>query len=253
MEHIENVGHMENADSDNPRNVTRHELKYYIGYSDYIVLRDILSKIMKPDLHNKTDNPDKSFEPARKGYFIRSLYFDTKHDISYSEKLGGFENRNKFRIRIYGFDSGKAKCEIKSKFNDQIMKETAIIDRKDVPNIVAGEYECLLRYKSKTLNKVYYRFVSDYFRPVVLVDYYREAYHYDINNIRLTFDRFLAKNDTEPELYDRELPMTPVFGKHKMILEVKYDNQLPSWIRSNLKLKAFERCAISKYCHARAI
>ena len=103
-------------------------------------------------------------------------------------------------------------------------------------------------------NKIYADFSKDHFSPVILIDYLREAYNYDINNIRINFDREVKKSELELEdIASKNIDMERVFNNNKIILEIKYNENLPGWIKNLLQLPRFERCAISKYTLSRYI
>ena len=155
--------------------VMRDELKYYISYEEYIILSNLLRKIFQQDKHNQEN---------LKGYFVRSLYFDSIDNKSFEEKVGGIEERSKYRIRIYNKNSKSVKFEIKSKINYTITKETAVISRGDAEEMQKANYEVMLKYNNKVLNKAYIEFRKRPYYPVVLVDYLREAFFYDANKIR---------------------------------------------------------------------
>ena len=52
-----------------------------------------------------------------KGYFIRSLYFDTINNKAFYEKMEGIEERKKYRLRIYDTKDKNVKFEIKKRIN----------------------------------------------------------------------------------------------------------------------------------------
>ena len=104
--------------------VKRNELKYYINYTDYKVLYGILDNLLTQDEN-----------AIRTKGLIRSLYFDTIYDKAFWEKQAGVLNRKKYRLRIYDLNTKKVKFEIKNKFNNQILKETAFINREDAIEI----------------------------------------------------------------------------------------------------------------------
>jgi len=93
----------------------------------------------------------------------------------------------------------------------------------------------------------------DFYRPVVLIDYRREAYSYDLNQIRITFDRDLKKTETNLGDLFVNKRMSDVIDNKKIIMEIKFNKTLPIWIRNILQLPGFERCAISKYTLSRYI
>lgn len=220
--------------------VWRNELKYYINYADYIVLSNLLDKGLKRDPNNFKNN----------GY-IRSLYFDNIFNDAFYEKLAGIEKRKKIRIRIYDFKGDLIKFEIKNKFNNNIFKETALIKKKNIKEIQNTNYDVLLKYNNKTLNKIYNIFKQNHFRPVVLIDYFREGYTYDLNHIRITFDKDLKSSTNCSDIFDKDVYMIPLLKKGHMIMEIKYNRFLPQWVKRLLQINRFERCAISKYCIGR--
>jgi hypothetical protein len=96
------------------------------------------------------------------------------------------------------------------------------------------------------LSKAYIEFRKRSYRPVVLVDYLREAFFYDVNKIRVVFDRFLKSTPLHLDLFADAI-MMPQLKNDIVIMEIKYDNFIPMWIKQLLQITSFERCAISKY------
>jgi len=224
--------------------IKRHELKYYINYIDYMYLSSILSNLFNKD----------RYEEKIDGYHVRSIYFDNKSDNNYYQKLSGIENRKKYRIRIYNLRSDAVRLEIKNKDNNIISKETIFINRDDVKAITSGEYECLLKYDNRVARKIYSEFKKDYYKPVVMIDFIRCAYYYDFYDLRITFDKQLKKNEINIyDIFKKNLTMDAVLNSNKIILEIKYNNILPIWIKNLLQISRFERCAISKYTLSRFI
>jgi hypothetical protein len=219
--------------------VNRNELKYYVSYQDYKLLSRKLAIVMKKD-PNGPEN----------GYLVRSLYFDNFENKAFDEKNAGINDRRKFRLRIYGKDDKHVKCEIKNKSYNQIFKETAVIDWKDALQVQNQNYDVLRKYNNPILNKMYYEFTKEKYLPVVVIDYIREAYLYDVNNIRITFDKCLKSNASNLQLFE-DIAMAPLLNENVVILEIKYNNFLPEHIKKTLQLSRFERCAISKYCIGR--
>ena len=218
--------------------VKRNELKYYITYQEYVILSGLLRKIFRQDKHNKENLG---------GYLVRSLYFDTIDNKSFEDKVGGIEERSKYRLRIYDSDSKSVKFEIKSKTGYAVTKETAVISRNDAEEIQKANYEVMLKYNNKVLNKAYIEFRKRSYHPVVLVDYLREAFFYDANRIRVVFDRFLKSTPLHLDLFEPDAVLMPQLRNDIVIMEIKYDNFIPMWIKQLLQIPSFERSAISKY------
>jgi hypothetical protein len=223
---------------------SRRELKYYINYIDYLNLKSKLSIVFSRDRNSN----------AEEYYLVRSIYFDNKLNKNYYEKIAGVEKRNKYRIRIYNLKSDTVKLEIKSKINNVILKESTFISAKDIKKIISGNYSCLLNYRNPIANKVYCEFNKDYYRPVIIIDYKRYAYYFDLNNIRVTFDRKIRKNEVDlDDLFKNYIDMSYVLNNNKIIMEIKYNHAIPVWIKNILQIQRFERCAISKYTLSRYI
>ena len=220
----------------------RRELKYYINYNDFINLTSRISHLFSMDKNSGNDG----------WYRVRSLYFDNKTNDNYYEKISGIELRKKYRMRVYNLNSDPIKLEIKNKINDVIVKESVSIGINDMEKIISGDYSCLLNYNNSTARKIYCDFTKDYYKPVIIIDYKRKAYFIDINNIRITFDSGVKKNEINlNKLFAEGMDMAPVFNHNKIIMEIKYNGSIPDWIKKLLHLSRFERCAISKYTLSR--
>lgn len=221
--------------------VARHELKYYIPYSDYIINRQILKKLMKQDPHQKSDD----------GYFIRSLYFDDLYNQSVEEKLAGVEHRDKLRLRIYDTEQDWVKLERKRKHNDYVNKSTVIITKDQAQKLIIGDADWLLGVGSRTSRSIYLDFKTRFMRPVAIVDYDREVYMMDYNEIRITFDKRLRANVTDLDLFSDKVTTVPLVPDEVIIMEVKFNGFLPPWFSDLLRLNNGARSAVSKYAQSR--
>jgi hypothetical protein len=228
-------------------NKFRHEFKYYISEKDYIALRHRIGLVLKQD-SNSIDE---------KGYLIRSLYFDNIHDHDLFQKNNGILRRKKFRIRIYNHSDKVIKLEKKSRQGEYILKTSASITKDEYKKLLDWDYEFLKeKGKENPLYKEFYHYLnSEFMRPRVIVDYIREAYIGHISNVRITFDKELSVVTNSIDLFDPNNSSQEVIKHPKMILEVKYDEFLPEYIRGLLQLDAHNRSAISKYvlCRMKSI
>ncbi|MBQ6061244.1 MAG: polyphosphate polymerase domain-containing protein [Clostridia bacterium] len=221
----------------------RHELKYFINEQQYFVLSGILDAILSRD-----PNGDEYNE-----YHIRSLYFDTAFNSALLDKLNGVQNRDKYRIRIYNFSDKVIKLECKTKVGSLISKRSISIPRLLCEQLIAGDPTGLETTRSGLLNDVYREMTINLLRPVVLVDYVREAYLHPAEEVRITFDKQLRTGLYSKELFDPYVPTIPPFSNNEIILEVKYNHSLPSYIRDILGTYCQGACpsAISKYTWCR--
>jgi len=179
-------------------------------------------------------------------YHIRSLYFDDIKNEALFEKQSGTLKRNKYRIRIYNLNDDVIKLESKERIGQFIHKTSQTISKTEYDFLVNGEFEKLDRSKP-LVNTFLIDSEINRLKPKVIVDYVREAYMSPINNIRITFDKFLKTGLYKTDIFDKNVPTIDVVEEPKMILEIKYDNFLPDFIKNILQIESAQRYAISKY------
>lgn len=219
----------------------RHELKYHITPAELTVLRGVLKPVMQLDPNGDENNE----------YHIRSLYFDTINDDALEEKIAGVGNRKKYRIRIYNFSDKVIKLECKSKYGDLISKQSVSIPRELAEQLIAGDPEGLQRMRHPLLHDVYREMRTRLLRPAVIVDYVREAYIHPAEEVRITFDKQLRTGLYATDMFNPSIPTYPVFDDPVEVLEVKYDEFLPTYMQSILSGVTAQRSAVSKYTWCR--
>lgn len=215
----------------------RHELKYFINYGEYVHLSRTLDYVLQRDPSGDAFNE----------YAVRSLYFDTVFDTFLYEKINGVGERQKYRIRIYNFSDKQIKLECKYKHSDLISKQTLEIPRDLAEQIIAGDATGLERTAEPLLHDIYREMKTRLLRPVVIVDYIREAYIHPAEEVRVTFDKKLHTALWKTDLFDTYLPTMPALDDNLIVLEVKYNRVLPDYIRNMLTTISAERSAVSKY------
>ena len=219
----------------------RHELKYHITPAELTVLRGVLKPVMQLDPNGNENNE----------YHIRSLYFDTINDDALEEKIAGVGNRKKYRIRIYNFSDKVIKLECKSKYGDLISKQSVSIPRELAEQLIAGDPDGLQRMRHPLLHDVYREMRTRLLRPAVIVDYVREAYIHQAEEVRITFDKQVRTGLYSVDIFNPQIPTYPVFDDPVEILEVKFDEFLPGYLQSILSGVTAQRSAISKYTWCR--
>jgi len=221
----------------------RHELKFFINEAQYFVLSGVLDRILQRD-----PNGDEYNE-----YHIRSLYFDTAFNTALFDKIDGVPNRDKYRIRIYNFSDRTIKLECKTKVGNLISKRSQTIPRLLCEQLMAGDPTGLETTRSGLLNDVYREMTVNLLHPVVIVDYVREAYLHPAEEVRITFDKQLRTGFRSTDLFNPYVPTLPPLDNNEIILEVKYNRILPSYIRDILNTYCQGACqsAISKYTWCR--
>ncbi len=215
----------------------RHELKYYINYGEYTHLSRTLDYVMDRDPAGDDYNE----------YAVRSLYFDTIFDDFLNEKIGGVGKREKYRLRIYNFSDSVIKLECKKKYGDQISKRSVSVPRDLAEQLIAQDASDLDRTNVPLLLDVFRLMKTRLLRPVVLVDYVREAYIHPAEDVRITFDKQLHTGLTSLDLFNRYTPTMPALDHNLIVLEVKFNRVLPDHIRALLSTVSARREAVSKY------
>ena len=217
----------------------RHELKFYINAAQHEVLSRTLRALLDKDKHADEHG----------NYHIRSLYFDTIFDDALHEKIAGTQNRNKYRIRIYNCSDSFIRMECKSKYGNYIAKRQANISRDLCEQLMTGDPSGLENTSSGLLREVFREMRLHLLRPVVIVDYIREAYLHPVEDVRITFDKQLRTGLFSHDLFNPNLPTISPLSQDQVILEVKFNNYLPAYLKEVLSLAAgwSQRSAISKY------
>ena len=220
----------------------RHELKYFISQGEYTLLSGRLKLTMELDPNARENGGD---------YFIRSLYFDDPLDSAFREKMRGNDYRDKMRLRTYNMGQDGGKLERKHKKESYIYKQSLSLSRPECDMLLAGSYRFLLQRQEPFAHEMFREFTTNYIKPVVLVDYDREAYIYPYQDVRITFDKNLHTGMRDTRIFEPSLPTFPVLEEYDMIMEVKFNGHLPAYIRDLIQCGAHSRSAISKYCMCR--
>lgn len=218
----------------------RHELKFYINQFEYEILRKKVGAVLPLDSYSLGD----------KGYLIRSLYFDNMHDRDLYEKTYGILKRKKYRIRVYNYSDQIIKLERKNRVGEYIMKESANLTREEYEKIMAWDYAFLLDREEQLMKDFYFLIRNEHLSPRLIVDYTREAYVGKESDVRITFDKELATSSGNVQadyLFNSNLATVEALSYPTLILEVKYNEYLPTMIRHLLQLDRHHRSAISKY------
>ncbi|MCM3781766.1 polyphosphate polymerase domain-containing protein [Neobacillus mesonae] len=215
----------------------RHELKFFINQHQYHILRQRLKNIVRYD-ENVGDTGE---------YHIRSLYFDDMDNKALHEKLGGIRDRCKYRIRIYNVEDNVIHFEKKVKKGDFIAKQKVLLTRDMVDSLMAGDFEVLNAPDKPLMYEIYHEMRDRMLRPKVIVDYVREPFVCHNGNVRITFDKDLRTGLHSTELFNKELNPVKAIDENLMILEIKFDEYIPEYIRIALQLEGLNRVSASKY------
>lgn len=215
----------------------RHEYKYQIDAMQKEVLKLRAQGVLERDVH-AGDNGE---------YLIRSLYFDSPEDACFFENEDGVDPREKYRIRIYNCDSARISLECKAKRLGMTKKTACPITRKQCERFMEGTIPEADASVSEGQELLFYRMRERRLRPAVIVQYTRTPYVSAAGNVRVTFDDAIASSNAVDSFFQEDIPLRSVLPAGGSILEVKWDELLPSYIRSQLELDSLQWTAFSKY------
>lgn len=214
----------------------RNEWKYYLSYWECEALRQRFNTLMERDPH-----------AVHGTYMIRSLYFDDYWNSAYNEKMAGVNYRKKYRIRIYDYSDRQIKLERKIKVDNYIHKDSASITRQEFEWILEGKYDFLLHHEKQLCREFYFECVSNVMRPKVIVDYEREPFVLKEGDVRVTFDSHVRAAILTNDIFDPLLPAYDTLPPDRVVMEVKFTEFLPQFIKEALPPGGQEFSAISKY------
>ncbi len=216
----------------------RHEQKYVLNYLQYNEIKNVVSTLMKPD-ENAGENGE---------YMIRSLYMDDMYNSAYEQKMDGVYKRKKYRIRTYNLKKDTINFECKHKSDAYIYKEAFPITEEEFNRIMDNDVTFLLKRKEQLAQEIFIDMRTKLLKPVVIVDYEREAYVYDAGTVRVTFDKNVRAAQPDSDFFDWNIPVYDVFMDGSIIMEIKFTGYIPEHIRKIFKVRNFTQTSASKYC-----
>lgn len=229
--------------------VTRKEKKFLLNLDEFYRVKARVGNVLHGDPHN-----------GPLGYSVRSLYFDSLYDRDYAEKADGLETRRKIRLRCYSLDADFAMLEMKQKQGDNQKKRSLMLSREDAVRLSGGDYAPLLAIADQTETHEEghsfalecYGILNRYcYRPKAVVEYNRLAFTAKENKTRVTFDSDIRATESSCDLFSPKLNMNPVLDPALVVLEVKYNGFLLSYIKEMLADLEKSELSVSKYCLAR--
>ncbi len=226
---------------------SRYEYKYIINAALVSRIRDYIEPYTQMDSHLQ--------KYKRQTYTVRSLYFDTPTLDFYYEKMDGVKIRKKLRVRTYDDTDDYAFLEIKRKYVNCVAKERSRMSILTIERLINAPENNSYEFPPDDHNarlvsgKFLYNLLKKGLVPTLLVVYEREAYtEKGLDQNRVTIDKNICAL-SKPDL--GEIMQTdhcvPVTGD-RVILELKFDDMMPQWMKNltiELKLK---KQSISKYC-----
>ncbi len=219
----------------------RHEYKCYVNPVDLAELRSRIRRVMQHDKYALDDG----------NYTVKSMYFDNYLDKALREKQDGVDEREKYRIRYYNDDISFIRLEKKSKKNGMCRKQSSKISIDFCENIIASKPFNILDYESDIIKEFNIKRRTQLLRPKNIVIYEREAFVYEPGNVRVTFDTNIRGSYNINHFLKPDI--TAIHLLQAGILEIKWDEFLPQFIRDIIQLKNRHITSFSKYAATRFI
>ena len=208
------------------------------------LLKNRLSAVMELDSHT----------PSRGRYVIHSLYFDDYKDASVYAIIGGLSKKYKWRIRYYEDDLDYIILEKKIKLDNRCYKKVCKITIDEYKKIVEGNITDIVYDTEKELIKELAGDMLMYgYKPKVIIDYERIAFVEEITNVRITFDTKISGSYELDKFLDGDYTKFYIQESCMNVLEVKFDDILPSYLRNIIESYNFKQSSFSKYYYCRKV
>lgn len=214
----------------------RHELKYRCSDIQLAIIRSRLQSLVSYDKHAKNGE-----------YTIRSMYFDDYSNTCFYENESGTDPREKFRIRIYNASDRRISLECKRKERGKTHKTSCLLTKEQYETLVSGGSVRGLADMPPLLRRFTLLMKTRLFKPAVIVEYDRTPYVYRIGNVRITLDRNIRSSNDFSRFFEKNITTRQIMPKGEHLLEVKYDELLPDFIKETLELGNLQQATFSKY------
>ena len=216
----------------------RNEWKYHCAQSELAALEQRIAAVLQRDSHAGTDGK----------YGVHSLYFDDMYNTCASDTQAGLSKRFKYRIRYYGSTPEYLRLERKEKLNGGCHKTTCLLTRAEYDALVSGNVSPLVYETEKPLLRQFcMEILKRRFTPRVIVDYERIAYIEPITNIRVTIDTTISVSREFDRFLDGDYLRVPLMHKDEHVLEVKFDDILPGYVKRSIYHSSLQQQTFSKY------
>ncbi|HBT19695.1 MAG TPA: molecular chaperone [Clostridiaceae bacterium] len=222
--------------------VYRVEKKYLLEEVQYRKFRHFLEQVMTVDEHSKGD-----------GYTLRSLYFDSLEDRDFHEKEDGLEVRRKIRLRTYMDRPDFGLLEMKKKQGEQQKKSSLKLSLAESKELISGAYGGLLGKSSVFAEECYGVMMMHGYKPKSVVTYERKAFVAKENKIRITFDHHIRGTESNFDIFSPNLNENYLLDPGLVVLEVKYNGFLLSYLKDWLDGLEKQELSIGKYSMSRVI
>jgi len=214
----------------------RNEWKYIIDNNKEAIIKSKLQNILTLDSHSNLDGI----------YIIHNIYFDDYKNTCAAKTEAGDYERFKWRIRYYGDDINSLKLERKEKLYGRCHKKSCSLTYKEYKAIMSLDTETIWDTDNDLL-KLFLVDLNGGFRPKVIIEYERVAYVDTYLNIRVTFDKNIVSSYEFDKFLEGNYIKFPIQRKGMCVLEVKFDDIFPGYLKRIISKDCTNQTAFSKY------
>lgn len=238
----------------------RHEYKYIISTQQALILKNRIATIMSRDAHTGQSG----------AYEIRSIYFDDMNDSCYYQNEAGTDPRSKYRIRIYNGSKDQIVLEKKIKQNgmtkklhqDLTMAQYEMLTGMfgDEGDVKLESFEpdlCHIGHQLWNFDEIYEEpsLIQELLilkqtrlmQPKVIVAYERTPFVENNGNVRVTFDDGICSSADFEAFFHTDLHARKILPQGQTLMEVKFDEFLPAYIKEVLENGHMRQTTFSKY------
>lgn len=220
----------------------RNEWKYSCTTGQLALLSERIEKALSVD----------GFAFKHNQYCVHSLYFDDYKNTCAKDNAAGASDRYKWRIRYYDGPKPSLHLEYKHKYFGRTHKTICPITKNELRLILDGRPEEVIWKTRRQLTKRFcIAIMTKHFTPKTIIYYERTAFVEPIANIRITMDRNISTGNDFQNFLTGKYSKYPILGKDNHILEVKFDNILPGYVRNLIGSHNFKQTTFSKYYYGR--
>ncbi len=192
--------------------------------------------------------------PKEGRYIIHSLYFDDYKNTSSYTTEAGLSKRFKWRIRYYGDNKNYISLEKKEKRESRCHKKSCQITIDEYQKIVSGNItDILYDTKKELIRELASDMLRFNYKPKIIIDYERIAFVEEITNVRITFDMKISASYEIQEFLTGNYQKYYILPNGISLLEVKFDDILPSYIRRIVESYNYKQTSFSKYYFGRKL
>lgn len=214
----------------------RVEDKFSCTPGELYLLQARIGTILHPDDNQTNDD----------GYSVISVYFDDLYDTHLMDTIDGNSSRNKYRIRIYDNSFNTIKLEVKTKHYNRIKKSSRTITYSQMRQFLDGQTIEAPYLPNDPITLFNIAIKERGLHPVIIVAYERKAFVFDPGNVRITFDRNI-RFCKDIQSFGQPDATYEIVDEMDCVLEMKYDEFMPSFITQLLETGNMQQVSYSKY------